>query len=179
MRLPWGSPDMFILGLRSWGHRRVYSATEDEGLGFASPRHRRRRLLRRAREASGLTQRELGERVGLPQSAISGIETGDVELDPALLPRIAVELDIQGSALRTLMASGPDDRWRQWIWTSRCPPTDKLVLLAVLDGGAGGIAVDELVACTGLTVGTVRSLADSLVREGVLQRHGTVVDQNC
>ena len=150
----------------------MYSATENDGSGFASPRHHRRRLIRRAREASGLTQRELGERVGLPQSTISEIETGDAALDPALLPRIAVELDIQGSALRTLLASGPDDRWRQWIWASRRPPTEKLLLLAVLDGGAGGIAVDDLVACTGLTVGTVRSLADGLAREGVLQRHG-------
>jgi hypothetical protein len=119
----------------------------------------------------GFTQRELGERVGLPQSAISGIETGDAELDPALL-RIAVELDIQGNALRTLMASGPDDRWRQWIWASRRPPTEKLLLLAVLDADAGAIAVDDLVACTGLTVGTVRALTDGFVRAGVLRRHG-------
>jgi transcriptional regulator with XRE-family HTH domain len=150
----------------------VYSATEDDGLGFASPRHHRRRLIRRAREASGLTQRELGERVGLPQSAISGIETGDAELDPALLPRIAIELNIRGSALRTLLASGPDDQWRQWIWSSRRPPTDKLLLLAVLDGGAGGIAMDDLVACTGLTVGTVGAVTDGFVREGLLRRHG-------
>lgn len=147
-------------------------AIVDDGLGFTSPRHRRSRLIRRAREASGLTQRELGERVGLPQSAISGIETGAAEFDPALLPRIAVELDIQGNALRTLMASGPDDRWRQWIWASRRPPTEKLLLLAVLDGGAGAITVDDLVACTGLTVGTVRALTDGFVRAGVLRRHG-------
>jgi transcriptional regulator with XRE-family HTH domain len=149
----------------------VYGAIIDDGLGSTNLRHRRSRLIRRAREASGLTQRELGERVGLPQSTISGIETGDAALDPALLPRIAVELEIRGCALRTLLASGPDDRWRQWIWSSRRPPTEKLLLLAVLDRGAGGIAMDDLVACTGLTVGTVGAVTDAFVREGLLQRH--------
>jgi transcriptional regulator with XRE-family HTH domain len=148
----------------------VDGAIVDDDLGFTSPRRRRSRLIRRAREASGLTQRELGERVGLPQSSISGIETGDAELDPALLPRVAVELEIQGSALRTLMAGGPDDQWRHWIWACRRPPTEKLVLLAVLDSGDSGIALDDLVACTGLTVGTVRAVVDGVVRDGVLRR---------
>ena len=148
----------------------MYNAAAVTDTRVASLTQRRKRLIRRAREARGFTQRELGERVGLPQSAISGIETGDTELDPALLPRFAVELDIQGSALRTLMAGGPDDRWRQWIWACRRSPTEKLVLLAVLDSGDSGIALDDLVACTGLTVGTVRAVVDGFVRDGVLRR---------
>jgi hypothetical protein len=149
----------------------LYNTEAVTDTSVASLIQRRKRLIRRAREAKGFTQRELGLRVGLPQSAISGIETGDTELDTVLLPRFAVELDIQGSALRTLMAGGPDDRWRQWIWASRRPPTEKLVLLAVLDSGDKGTALDDLVACTGLTVGTVRAVVEGFVRDGVLQRY--------
>ena len=129
----------------------------------------RRRLIRRARQAMGLSQRELGQRVGLPQSRISQIETGDADLDDDCIPRIAAELGIVGQALERLLGEHPAQRWRQWIWRSRRSPSQKLVLLALLDCATQGADVDSLQAATGLTVGTVRALVAELTEEGLLR----------
>ncbi|MBV8685976.1 MAG: helix-turn-helix transcriptional regulator [Alphaproteobacteria bacterium] len=51
--------------------------------------------LRDARVAKGLTQRELGERVGLPQSHISKIEQGAVDLQFSSLSELARALDLE------------------------------------------------------------------------------------
>ena len=130
----------------------------------------RRQLIRRAREAKGLTQRELGERIGLSQSVVSHIETGDADVAPALLPRIAAELEICGTAFYVVLGSARSDQWRSWIWSSRRPPNEKLLLLSLLDGAAGNGALETLTSLTGLNAGTVRSLADGLVQEGLLLR---------
>lgn len=53
------------------------------------------RSLRNARAASGLTQRELGERVGLPQSHVSKIEQGVVDLQLSSLAELARALDLE------------------------------------------------------------------------------------
>lgn len=51
--------------------------------------------IRLARQAKALTQRELGERVGLPQSHISKIEGGRVDLQLSSLTEIARALDLE------------------------------------------------------------------------------------
>ena len=51
--------------------------------------------LKAARERKGLSQRDLGERVGLPQSHISKIENGTVDLQTSNLIEIARALDLE------------------------------------------------------------------------------------
>jgi transcriptional regulator with XRE-family HTH domain len=51
--------------------------------------------IRQARKDKGLTQRELGQRVGLPQSHISKIESGVVDLQLSSLAEIARALDLE------------------------------------------------------------------------------------
>jgi transcriptional regulator with XRE-family HTH domain len=52
-------------------------------------------MLKRARGRKGLTQRDLGNRVGLPQSHISKIEQGLVDLQLSSLAEIARALDFE------------------------------------------------------------------------------------
>jgi HTH-type transcriptional regulator/antitoxin HipB len=52
-------------------------------------------LIKRAREDKGLSQRALGERVGLPQSHLSKIESGAVDLQTSNLMQIARALDLE------------------------------------------------------------------------------------
>lgn len=51
--------------------------------------------LRAARQAKGLTQKELGSRVGMPQSHISKIETGGVDLQLSSLTELSRALDLE------------------------------------------------------------------------------------
>jgi transcriptional regulator with XRE-family HTH domain len=51
--------------------------------------------VKEARLAKSLTQQELGRRVGLPQSHISKIEKGDVDLQLSSLAEIARALDLE------------------------------------------------------------------------------------
>lgn len=74
--------------------RTVNQASNSQDPATITPLSARCRLIRRARQAKGLSQRELGQRVGLPQSRISQIETGDADLDAGILPQIAAELSI-------------------------------------------------------------------------------------
>ena len=53
------------------------------------------RLIKTARENKGLSQRELGARVGIPQSHISKIERGSVDLQTSSLMQIARALDLE------------------------------------------------------------------------------------
>lgn len=53
------------------------------------------RSLREARAEGGLTQKKLGERVGLPQSHISKIEKGGVDLQLTSLAELARALDLE------------------------------------------------------------------------------------
>ncbi len=52
------------------------------------------RTLRNAREARGLSQRALGARAGIPQSHISKIENGAVDLRVSSLVELARVLDL-------------------------------------------------------------------------------------
>jgi HTH-type transcriptional regulator/antitoxin HipB len=52
-------------------------------------------LIKRARENKGLSQRALGARVGIPQSHISKIESGTVDLQTSSLMQIARALDLE------------------------------------------------------------------------------------
>ncbi len=52
-------------------------------------------MLRQARAAKGMTQRALGDRVGLPQSHVSKIEQGIVDLQLSSLSEIARALDLE------------------------------------------------------------------------------------
>jgi predicted transcriptional regulator len=49
--------------------------------------------LMRLREAEGLTQRQLAEKVGKPQSTIARIENGNMNVSYGILNEIAVRLD--------------------------------------------------------------------------------------
>lgn len=51
--------------------------------------------LKAARLAKGLTQKELGRRVGLPQSHISKIENGGVDLQLSSLTELGRALDLE------------------------------------------------------------------------------------
>lgn len=51
--------------------------------------------IRAARQAKALTQKELGQRVGMPQSHISKIEKGSVDLQLSSLVEIARALDLE------------------------------------------------------------------------------------
>lgn len=51
--------------------------------------------IKEARLAKSLTQKELGQRVGLPQSHISRIENGDVDLQLSSLAELARALDLE------------------------------------------------------------------------------------
>jgi len=51
--------------------------------------------IRAARQAKALTQKELGQRVGLPQSHISKIERGAVDLQLSSLVEVARALDLE------------------------------------------------------------------------------------
>lgn len=51
--------------------------------------------IKSARQAKALSQRELGERVGLPQSHVSKIEGGGVDLQLSSLIEIARALDLE------------------------------------------------------------------------------------
>jgi transcriptional regulator with XRE-family HTH domain len=63
-------------------------------------------VIRRARVAHGLTQKQLGERTGIPQSHISKIEKGGVDIKLSSLTEIgrALELEIQLVPRRALSA---------------------------------------------------------------------------
>lgn len=52
-------------------------------------------VIREARKNKGLSQRALGERVGIPQSHISKIESGAVDLQTSSLMQIARALDLE------------------------------------------------------------------------------------
>lgn len=83
------------------------------------------RIVREARRRAGLTQRELGERVGTTQSAIARIERGSTE--PAydrvqrlveacgfdLVPRIAPRDDSDWSIASANLRLSPEARLRQ------------------------------------------------------------------
>ncbi len=53
------------------------------------------RELREAREAKGLSQRELGKKAGVPQGHISKIENGAVDLRLSSLVALARTLDLE------------------------------------------------------------------------------------
>ena len=53
------------------------------------------RALRKAREAKGLSQRELGKKAGVPQGHISKIENGAVDLRVSSLVALARTLDLE------------------------------------------------------------------------------------
>jgi transcriptional regulator with XRE-family HTH domain len=53
------------------------------------------RALRAAREAKGLSQRELGRKAGVPQGHISRIESGAVDLRVSSLIELARVLDLE------------------------------------------------------------------------------------
>jgi len=126
-------------------------------------------LIRRAREVKGLTQRELGERVGLSQSAVCRLESGGLAPPPDLLARITHVLDLPADALCAVFAGAEPQQWRQWVWASPRTPNEKLLLLALLDRPDARSAVDVLIARTGLGTGTVRSLTERLLCEGLLR----------
>ncbi|MEA3642236.1 MAG: helix-turn-helix transcriptional regulator [Lamprobacter sp.] len=131
---------------------------------------RQRYVMQRARQARGLSQRELGQRVGVSPATISQLENGRKSLNPRLAERLANALQLQGQALQQLLDTDDAAQWRRWIWRSRCTPNEKLLLLALLDRSAQATDTEGLVEQTGLPEGTVRALTDALHRQGLLRR---------
>ena len=77
--------------------------------------------LRKAREAKGLSQRELGKKAGVPQGHISKIENGAVDLRVSSLVALARTLDLELElvprkvvpALKSLALSSAADALRE------------------------------------------------------------------
>lgn len=57
------------------------------------------RMLRFAKE---LTQRELGDKIGIKQFEISNIENGSKKLTPELIKKLAEELEVGAEELKEL-----------------------------------------------------------------------------
>lgn len=131
---------------------------------------RQRYVMQRARQARGLTQRELGQRVGVSSATISHLENGRKSLDPQLAERLANALQLQGQGLQQVLNTDDNTQWREWIWRSRCTPNEKLLLLAMLDRSAQAAETEGLVEQTGLPAGTVRALTEALHRQDLLRR---------
>ncbi len=79
--------------------------------------------LRKAREAKGLSQRELGRKAGVPQGHISKIENGAVDLRLSSLVALARTLDLELAlaprkvvpALKSLARSSAADALRERV----------------------------------------------------------------
>ena len=79
--------------------------------------------LRKAREAKGLSQRELGKKAGVPQGHISKIENGAVDLRLSSLVALARTLDLELAlaprkvvpALKSLARSSVADALRERV----------------------------------------------------------------
>jgi hypothetical protein len=98
------------------------------------------------------------------------LESGGLAPPPDLLARITHVLDLPADALCAVFAGAEPQQWRQWVWASPRTPNEKLLLLALLDQPGARGALDALTSRTGLGSGTVRSLAESLLRDGLLRR---------
>jgi len=80
------------------------------------------KILKKARQAKGLTQAELGKKMGLPQSHISQIEAGHVDLRVSSLQEIARLLDLEPMliprvltpAVRSIITGRKEDRKPAW-----------------------------------------------------------------
>ena len=81
------------------------------------------RALRKAREAKGLSQRELGRKAGVPQGHISKIENGAVDLRLSSLVALARTLDLELAlvprkavpAIKSLVRSSAADALRERV----------------------------------------------------------------
>ena len=81
------------------------------------------RELRKAREAKGLSQRELGKKAGVPQGHISKIENGAVDLRVSSLVALARTLDLELAlvprkvvpAMKSLVRSSAADALRERV----------------------------------------------------------------
>lgn len=88
-------------------------------------------MLRAARRRAGLTQRELAERAGVPQSTIGRIEIGAIDPRASTLTRLlrkcGLELDVQPalgvgvdrSQIRALLALAPRERIERTVEAAR------------------------------------------------------------
>lgn len=123
-------------------------------------------LLRQARVAKGLTQCEVGKRLGVSQTWLSRIENGSAPMKPVLISRLAAELEIGSQGLALLFSESTEAAWRHWVWWSARPASEKLLLLALIDAEAGRASLEQLSVLTGLTRGTLQATLDALTRDG-------------
>lgn len=82
-------------------------------------------LLREARIAAGLSQRELAARAGIPQPAIARIESGASSPRVDTLARLLAACDRQVAHVRRSSAIDPQD-WAQVQDNLRRTPTERL-----------------------------------------------------
>ncbi|MGD9850762.1 MAG: helix-turn-helix domain-containing protein [Nitrospirales bacterium] len=90
------------------------------------------KILKKARRAKGLTQAELGKKMGLPQSHISKIEAGHVDLRVSSLKEMARLLDLEPMlipraltpAVRSVISGGGKEQKPAWQ-ADTLPESDK------------------------------------------------------
>jgi len=83
--------------------------------------------LRDARQQKGLTQRELGDKVGLPQSHVSRIESGAIDVQTSNLIELARALDLELALIPRQLLPTVAELKRQFAstaksWTIRPEP---------------------------------------------------------
>jgi len=83
--------------------------------------------IRQARKDKGLTQRELGKRVGLPQSHISKIESGAVDLQLSSLAEIARALDLELKLVPRKALPAVEGTVRAALGTARASSTSRAI----------------------------------------------------
>lgn len=93
--------------ITTYGHMGIVPIAPDEHPEMSTTDHWRG-VMQRARKAHGLTQAQLGARVGVSQNVISGLEDGRVSSSKAVLP-ICSELDIPPPY--ALITDYQDQRW--------------------------------------------------------------------
>lgn len=83
--------------------------------------------IKQARKSKGLTQRELGKRVGLPQSHISKIEGGAVDLQLSSLVEIARALDLEVKLVPRKALPAIEGTVRAAVGTARASSTSRAI----------------------------------------------------
>jgi transcriptional regulator with XRE-family HTH domain len=101
--------------------------------------------LQRLRKQKGLTQAQLGERIGVSQRVVTYYEAAGGSLSPELLVKIADALDVSADELLGRKPSSkrptpptPESlrRWRRLKRVEELPPHDQKAVLKMIDAMA-------------------------------------------
>lgn len=153
--------------------------------------------IRHYRKAAGLTQAELGAKLGVTQGLVSRWENGDKSVPPERIEEIAQTLDAPvGDLTRAarqeevpevyegyVRTDKERERWRDMLVEAGLPHTVLLVLSALpkhLDEGVSTVvvAVEDLAARTGLSPDEVKSARVPMLQTGFVEVTGTPETQS-